>query len=143
MKKLNPTFGVSLNFMEIWYSEDDKSENITDLLECSNAREAFSIGTDFLGLTNVAIRSQAELEDVFKLVKNRSRNFVQKKEFISLMQYILIYYISIQNDSLSAEYRGNLSHFFGRINFINTQEKKQFSFFLVDLIGFDEVLIFL
>ena len=74
------SFGVSVNFLEIWYNDEDKSENITDLLECSNAREAYSTNTDFLGLTNVAIRSSSELAGIINIVKKKSRNWVEKQE---------------------------------------------------------------
>ena len=37
------------------------------------------------------------------------------------------------------EYQSNQAHLIARLNFINIQEKKQFSFFVVDLIGLDDV----
>jgi len=40
----------------------------------------------------------------------------------------------------SLEYRNNVSHFICRLNFTNISEKKQFSFYLVDLIGFNDVI---
>ena len=73
-------FGISVNFLEIWYNDEDKSENITDLLECSNVKEAFNTNTDFVGLTNVAIRSIGELEGIINIVKKRSRNWIEKRE---------------------------------------------------------------
>lgn len=39
------------------------------------------------------------------------------------------------------EYRNNGAHLLCKLNFINVTQKRQFSFYLVDLIGFDNVRI--
>ncbi len=80
VKKHCPTIGVSLNFIEIGYNEQDQSELVIDLLDFSCklaispsltilASKDTSIGSyDLQGFTTVAVRSVKELESVLNVV---------------------------------------------------------------------------
>ena len=67
VKKHLPNLGVSLNFIEISYNEDDQSENVIDLLDFSALKESYTNSYDFYGFTTVVVRSVSELEAVLNI----------------------------------------------------------------------------
>jgi len=126
MKKQMPGLNISLSVIEVAYDEEQKSENIIDLLDVSNPQEDYGVSLDFSNYTNVAIRSQHELEKVLRVGLRRSSNWAEKKELEKSM--------IVQP---KVEYHNNASHMICKLSFVNPTQKSQFAFYLADLIGFD------
>jgi len=119
--------GVSLNLIEISYNEDG-SEVITDLLDFTEGtKDTTSHSLDFQGFTNVVIRSVKELHNLVAVAQRRSKNWTENNHSADHSR-----------SPVNFEAVNNKAHLLCRMNFVNIREKKQFSFYLVDLIGADK-----